>query len=175
MSDNQQQRCLKRKIQTGKSQSNNITTPITINNTISSSTASKENNSFVKTVGSPNHERESQRKSRTRPKPVFFWSNADVIKWLRRCCQEYHSLYAPYFFEHDITGRSLVRMTDMTLEKMGISDRLHREELCTEILKLKLKSDIVEMKDLEKKKGLCYSPSYSGLSPGIEFNSVGTS
>lgn len=90
-------------------------------------------------------DRDSQRKSKMRPKPVFFWSNAEVIKWLRRHCQEYHSLYAPMFFEHDITGRSLVRITDTTLEKMGIEDGTHREELCREILKLKLKSDIVAL------------------------------
>lgn len=96
-------------------------------------------------------EKDNQKKTNTRPKPVFFWTNADVLKWLRRHCQDYHTLYASYFLEHDITGRSLVRMNDTTLEKIGISDKNHRDELCREIWKLKLKSDILEMKDLERK------------------------
>ncbi|UYV72763.1 TIGD6 [Cordylochernes scorpioides] len=235
----------------------------------------------------------------TRPRPVFFWNNADVLKWLSRHCQEHHDLYAGLFLEHDITGkhngihlfairlipdrtlahkdencrgvkrmkrritvllccnstgtdkrrlliigksakprcfrnfsphfyctytsnskewmtssifqewllqfnkqlvsegrrilllldnatshcvpndglsnikihflppnmtaslqpldsgiikrRSLVRLNDSTLQRMGITDKDHREELYREILKLKLKSDILEMKDLERK------------------------
>lgn len=86
-----------------------------------------------------------------RPKPVFFWNNADVMKWLKRHCEEYYGLYGQLFLEHEITGRSLVRMNDVSLERMGINDAEHREELCRIILKLKLKSDILEMKDLEKK------------------------
>lgn len=104
-----------------------------------------------KPASSPGREKDGQKKSHTRPKPVFFWSNADVLKWLRRHCQDYHNQYAGLFLEHDITGRSLVRMNDSTLEKMGIIDKFHRDELCREILKLKLKSDILEMKDLERK------------------------
>lgn len=86
-----------------------------------------------------------------RPKPVFFWNNADVMKWLKRHCEEYYGLYGNTFLENEITGRSLVRMTDVTLERMGINDPQHRDDLCRIILKLKLKSDIIEMKDLEKK------------------------
>lgn len=86
-----------------------------------------------------------------RPKPVFFWNNADVMKWLKRHCEEYYGLYGNAFLENEITGRSLVRMTDVTLERMGINNPNHRDELCRIILKLKLKSDIIEMKDLEKK------------------------
>ncbi|XP_015906725.2 protein aveugle [Parasteatoda tepidariorum] len=87
-----------------------------------------------------------------RPKLVFFWTNAEVLKWLRRHCEEYHTLYASLFLENDITGRSLLKLNDSTLERMGIKEKEHREVICTEILKLKLKSDILELKDLQKKK-----------------------
>ncbi|PRD32896.1 UNVERIFIED_CONTAM: ave [Trichonephila clavipes] len=40
-----------------------------------------------------------------RPKLVFFWTNAEVLKWLRRHCEEYHTLYASLFLENDITAR----------------------------------------------------------------------
>ncbi|CAG2100631.1 unnamed protein product [Medioppia subpectinata] len=86
-----------------------------------------------------------------RPKPVFFWNNADVMKWLKRHCEQYYGLYGHAFLENEITGRSLVRITECTLERMGISDATHRDDICRIILKLKLKSDIIEIKDLEKK------------------------
>jgi len=86
-----------------------------------------------------------------RPKPVFFWHNADVMKWMKRHCEQYYGLYGNAFLENEITGRSLVRITDSTLERMGISDPDHRDNILNTILKLKLKTDIIEIKDLEKK------------------------
>jgi len=86
-----------------------------------------------------------------RPKPVFFWVNADVMKWLKRHADEYYAQYGHLFMEHEITGRSLVRMSESTLERMGVTDPAHRDGLYRIILKQKLKSDILEMKDLEKK------------------------
>lgn len=105
-------------------------------------------------------EKEAQRK-RARPLPVFFWETVHVMKWMKRRCADYYIMYANYFLEHEITGRSLVRLNDISLEKMGIKDVNHRDELCREILKLKLKSDILEMRDLERK--------------GTEFSTVGMS
>lgn len=87
----------------------------------------------------------------SRPKLVFFWNNADVMKWLKRHSEECYSLYGQLFLENEITGRSMVRMTDVTLQRMGIQDPKHRDELLRIILKLKLKSDILEMKDLENR------------------------
>lgn len=89
----------------------------------------------------------------SRPKPVFFWSNADVMKWLKRHCEDYYGLYGHLFLEHEMTGRSMVRMTDATLIRLGITDEKHRDDLLRIILKLKLKSDILEMKALEKNSG----------------------
>lgn len=83
------------------------------------------------------------------------------MRWMKRCCTEYHGLYGPCFLDHEITGRSLVRLNDISLEKMGIKDKAHRDDLCREILKLKLKSDILQMRDLECR--------------GTEFSTVGMS
>jgi len=93
---------------------------------------------------------EDEIRKKTRPVPVVFWKTVDVMKWMKRCCADYYLLYAHLFLEHDITGRSLVRINDISLEKMGIRDRQHRMDLVREILKLKLKSDILEIKDLER-------------------------
>ncbi|GIY49911.1 hypothetical protein CEXT_449082 [Caerostris extrusa] len=100
-----------------------------------------------------NKDSDNSTNTNARPKLVFFWTNAEVLKWLRRHCEEYHTLYASLFLENDITGRSLLKMNDSTLERMGIKEKGHREVICTEILKLKLKSDILELKDLQRKKG----------------------
>jgi len=99
-----------------------------------------------------------------RPKPVFFWNNADVMKWLNRHCEEYHGLYGNLFVEHEITGRSMVRMNAVSLSRMGIADARHRDDLLRTILKLKLKSDILDLKDLERKGGDVNSSSSIGMS-----------
>ncbi|XP_013199555.1 protein aveugle [Amyelois transitella] len=87
----------------------------------------------------------------TRPKAVYLWTEADVQKWLRRHCGDYYNLYWERFHEHDITGRALVRINDNTLLRMGITNKDHREAIWREILKLRLKSDIVEIRDLERR------------------------
>ncbi|XP_053610651.1 protein aveugle [Plodia interpunctella] len=87
----------------------------------------------------------------TRPKAVYLWTEADVQKWLRRHCGDYYSLYWERFHEHDITGRALVRINDNTLLRMGITNKEHREAIWREILKLRLKTDIVEIRDLERR------------------------
>ncbi|VVC89784.1 protein aveugle [Leptidea sinapis] len=86
-----------------------------------------------------------------RPKEVYLWTEADVQKWLRRHCSDYYNLYWERFHEHDITGRALVRLNDNTLLRMGITNKDHREAIWREILKLRLKTDIVEIRDLERR------------------------
>jgi len=88
-----------------------------------------------------------------RPKAVYFWTNAEVMKWLKRHREELYGRYGQLFLDHEITGRSLVRMNDVTLKRMGIHEDQARDEICRLVTKLKLKTDIVEMKDLEKKRG----------------------
>lgn len=56
-----------------------------------------------------------------------------------------------FYFQHDITGRALVRINDNTLLRMGITNQEHREVIWREILKLRLKTDIVEIRDLERR------------------------
>jgi len=103
----------------------------------------KEGNGYSTSTVTKNEEK--------RPKSVFFWNNADVMKWLKRHCEEYYGLYGQLFLEHEITGRPFFRMSENTLQRMGITDAQHCDEICRFIMKLKLKSDILEMKDFEKK------------------------
>lgn len=85
-----------------------------------------------------------------RPKHLSQWTNADIIKWLKRHCEHFYEKYGNLFREHEITGRSLCRVTDNMLERMGIEPQDHRDELRRIIIKLKLKSDMVKLKDLER-------------------------
>lgn len=85
-----------------------------------------------------------------KPKHLSEWSNADVIKWLKRHCEHFHSQYGDLFYEHEITGRTLCRVSDSMLKRMGIELQEHRDELRRIIMKLKLKSDMVKLKDLER-------------------------
>lgn len=85
-----------------------------------------------------------------KPKHLSQWTNADVIKWLKRHCEHFYEQYGELFLRHEITGRSLCRVTDNMLERMGIELQEHRDELRRIIMKLKLKSDMVKLKDLER-------------------------
>ncbi|XP_063536878.1 protein aveugle [Cydia strobilella] len=86
----------------------------------------------------------------TRPKAVYLWTEADVQKWLSRHCSDYYNLYWQRFHEHDITGRALIRINDTTLLRMGITNKEHRDAIWREILKLRLKTDIVDIIDLAR-------------------------
>lgn len=85
------------------------------------------------------------------PKHVVYWNNGDVMKWLKRHCEEYYALYGHLFLENEITGRSLMRISEVTLRRMGITNSQHRDEICRIIFKLKLKNAIPEFLDLEKR------------------------
>uniref|UniRef100_A0A1B0CEH6 Putative sterile alpha motif protein n=1 Tax=Lutzomyia longipalpis TaxID=7200 RepID=A0A1B0CEH6_LUTLO len=59
-------------------------------------------------------------------------------------------LYADLFAKHEITGLTLLRMSDHSLLRMGIENNRDREAIWREILKQKLKADIMEIRDLER-------------------------
>lgn len=84
-----------------------------------------------------------------RPKLCYQWTTADVQKWFKRHCSEYFQLYAHLFSSNDITGKALVRISEGTLLRMGIKNPEHLEAIWREILKLRLKADIQEMKEIE--------------------------
>jgi len=93
---------------------------------------------------------QSQKKCKpARPKPCYLWSVADVQKWFKRHCSEYFQLYSHLLIVHDITGKALVRMTEATLIRLGITDTDHREVIWREILKVKLKADTQEMMEIQ--------------------------
>ncbi|CAI9736712.1 alpha motif domain-containing 12 [Octopus vulgaris] len=87
-------------------------------------------------------------------KPLYFWSTADVNKWLRKRCGCYCDMYENMFLDHEVTGRTLIRMNDIKLEKMGIADSNHRRELMQQILQQRLKHERVELKNANMRSSL---------------------
>lgn len=80
---------------------------------------------------------------------MYSWTVNDVQKWLRRHCSDYYQTYRNLFLQHEITGRALLRLNDNYLLRLGISDKADREAIWREILKLCLKTDIMEIRDLQ--------------------------
>ncbi|XP_041359948.1 sterile alpha motif domain-containing protein 12-like [Gigantopelta aegis] len=86
-----------------------------------------------------------------KPKPLFFWTSADVNKWLRKHGGHCFDLYGDMLLENDVTGRTLIRMNEIKLEKLGIMNQEHRRDLLHQILLLRLKYEISDLKDLDQK------------------------
>lgn len=57
-------------------------------------------------------------------------------------------------FKHDITGRALLRISDNSLRRIGIDNEQHRMEIWREIMKLHLKTDMLELKDIERRNNM---------------------
>ncbi|XP_033120599.1 sterile alpha motif domain-containing protein 12-like [Anneissia japonica] len=88
----------------------------------------------------------SLKKSARSRKSVFKWDNSDVLRWLRKHHLQYYQLYGTNFKEHDISGRALIKLNLIKLEKMEISDPTHRTDLLEYILRLRLKHEQTELR-----------------------------
>lgn len=58
--------------------------------------------------------------------------------------------YIVIYFQHEIIGRALIRINENQLYRMGITNPDHSQDICREILKLRLKTYILEFRDLER-------------------------
>ncbi|KAK2720527.1 protein aveugle-like [Artemia franciscana] len=94
----------------------------------------------------------------TRPKPVYLWNSADVLKWFRRHCGDYYSEYADLLTKHGISGSSLLQLNEVMIREMGMVNNEHVQEIWRQIMKLKLKADIMELREFEKKKDMVWAP-----------------
>ncbi|XP_022102618.1 protein aveugle-like [Acanthaster planci] len=81
-------------------------------------------------------------------KTVYHWGNVEVLRWLRKY-EQYHNLYSQMFEEHDLSGRALVRLNPVRMEKMGITNPDHRVDLLERILRLRLKHEQNELKIIQ--------------------------
>ncbi|CAH2285803.1 sterile alpha motif domain-containing 12 isoform X1 [Pelobates cultripes] len=81
-------------------------------------------------------------------KPVAFWTQHDVCKWLKKHCPNQYQLYNESFKEHDITGRALLRLTDKKLERMGIIQESQRQYVLQQALQLKVREEVRNLQSL---------------------------
>lgn len=107
------------------------------------------------TVGVDNFQASKPKANKlARPKPCYLWTTADVQKWFKRHCSEYFPLYAHNFSLHEINGKTLVGLSQGTLLRLGVTSAEHRDAIWRQILKLRLKADIQEMKEIQMRNRL---------------------
>lgn len=82
-------------------------------------------------------------------KSVFTWTVHDVQRWLQKY-HTYHTLYGKSFRENHILGKVLVQLTSQQLQQMGVDNEKHRADLLEKIIKLRLKSELAELKVMRK-------------------------
>jgi len=58
------------------------------------------------------------------------------------------------FFKHDITGRVLLRINENILLRLGVDNEQHRMDIWREIMKLHLKTDMLEIRDIERRNNM---------------------
>lgn len=110
-----------------------------------SSTSSAGSTSSAAAMGAP------RKVLKGKPKPLYFWTSADVNKWWRKHGGLCYQLYGDLLTEHDVGGRTLIRMNEIKLEKIGITNPEHRHELMQHILRLRLKHEMADLKNLDQR------------------------
>lgn len=86
----------------------------------------------------------------SKPIPASDWSVVDVQNWFRRKCGDYYHLYSEKLLEQGITGPSLLRLNEGSLLRLGIFHPEHRQAIWREITKLRLRTNIVILRELER-------------------------
>ncbi|KFO78283.1 Protein aveugle, partial [Cuculus canorus] len=71
------------------------------------------------------------------------WTVAEVGTWLaaRSGAEE----LADLAWEHAVSGRALLRLTEGSLRRMGVTPRSRRRELLRELLQLRLQQELEEL------------------------------
>lgn len=82
------------------------------------------------------------------PQNVHDWRREQVGVWLSQLSPTLHRLYWPRFSEHDIIGRTLIRLTDSKLRAMGINTSKHSYLLARQIAGLKIQQEASELRVL---------------------------
>ncbi|XP_074392431.1 sterile alpha motif domain-containing protein 12-like [Zonotrichia albicollis] len=76
-------------------------------------------------------------------RPAGQWSGAEVGSWLAA-----HGGAAELAREHALTGRALLLLTEGSLRRMGVAPRSRRRELLRELLRLRLRHEVQELRSI---------------------------
>ncbi|CAF0727478.1 unnamed protein product [Adineta ricciae] len=93
----------------------------------------------------------SARPSKTTSVAPCFWTNSEVLQWMKNSLPELFNKYGGFFKNHGISGRTLFMLNDNLLLEMGINDAQDRAQYRIEISKLKIKSDLLTLKNTHHK------------------------
>ncbi|CAF0759540.1 unnamed protein product [Rotaria sordida] len=80
-----------------------------------------------------------------------FWTNSEILQWMKNSLPELFHKYGGFFKTHGIRGRTLFMLNDNLLLEMGINDSQDRAQFRIEIAKLKIKSDLLTLKNSHHK------------------------
>ncbi|XP_026527335.1 sterile alpha motif domain-containing protein 12-like [Pseudonaja textilis] len=82
-------------------------------------------------------------------RPVAQWTAAEVCAWLRgKTLGTPGSPLLEAANSHAISGKALLRLSEETLERMGIAPKSLREELLQEILLLRIQQEMEDLLDI---------------------------
>lgn len=76
-------------------------------------------------------------------RPAGQWTVAEVGAWL--AARSGAGELAELAHRHSVSGRALLRLTEGTLRRMGVSPRSRRRELLRELLQLRLRQELEEL------------------------------
>ncbi|KFQ99288.1 Sterile alpha motif domain-containing protein 12, partial [Nipponia nippon] len=76
-------------------------------------------------------------------RPAGQWTVAEVGAWL--AARSGAGELAELAQEHAVSGRALLRLTEGTLQRMGVAPRSQRRELLQELLQLRLQQELEEL------------------------------
>lgn len=103
------------------------------------------NNALNSTLGSALQGSEEGEAKRS----VGRWSAAEVCAWLdSRPLGAQRSLLQQAAYSHAISGKALLRLTDESLERMGVASGSLRQELLHEVLCLRLQQEMEDLLDI---------------------------
>ncbi|XP_074009771.1 protein aveugle-like [Numenius arquata] len=93
----------------------------------------------------PNMDTQEQDGAKAPPErcPTTEWTVAEVGAWL--AARSGAGELAELAHQHAISGRVLLRLTEGTLRRMGVSPRSRRRDLLRELLRLRLQQELQEL------------------------------
>ncbi|KAM4692764.1 sterile alpha motif domain-containing protein 12-like isoform 1-T3 [Discoglossus pictus] len=78
-------------------------------------------------------------------KPVREWTVQDVCHWLQFGPLQDGAGLVQAAYTHNISGRTLLRLTDDLLQRIGVQQDSLRRVILTEVLELKLQQELQEL------------------------------
>uniref|UniRef100_A0A674K234 SAM domain-containing protein n=1 Tax=Terrapene triunguis TaxID=2587831 RepID=A0A674K234_9SAUR len=87
-------------------------------------------------------------------KPVAQWTVPEVCAWLSNRALGAQGPLVQAARSHAISGRALLRLTEGTLQRMGVAPGSQRRQLLQEVLQLRVQQEVQELLDIADGEGV---------------------